>query len=182
MEHFRWQGHVAPEARRMPRARGDQRFPVAGSSGSLVAFIGDYPRAARHPRPRVVTLSLKSLARAGMEWSEAIGILQDMSRGCRDDDHLEPRILKFYACAVRYRIVRTTPSRNRGHPLCLSEDARQGGPHPARGPAAVSPGGGRPCPRAVPRDASGRPRCRAGRRPRTRDPETPSPPPPPGHG
>ena len=41
-----------------------------------------------------------------MEWSDALGILQDMSSGCLDDDVLEPLLREFYASAVKYSHLR----------------------------------------------------------------------------
>ena len=41
-----------------------------------------------------------------MEWSDALGILQDMSRGCLDNYGLEPLLRDFYASAVRPEAAR----------------------------------------------------------------------------
>ena len=41
-----------------------------------------------------------------MAWSDSVGILQDMGRGCRDDDGLEPLLREFYASAVRHSHLR----------------------------------------------------------------------------
>ena len=41
-----------------------------------------------------------------MEWSDAVSILQDMSRGCLGDADLEPLLREFYACAVRHSHLR----------------------------------------------------------------------------
>ena len=60
-----------------------------------------------------------------MEWSDAVSILQDMSRGCGDDDHLEPLLREFYASAVRY-------SHLRAEWALADRDARKGMDHPRR--------------------------------------------------
>jgi hypothetical protein len=60
-----------------------------------------------------------------MEWSDAVGILQDMGRGCLDDDGLKPLLRDFYACAVRY-------SHLRAEWALADADARKVMDHPRR--------------------------------------------------